>query len=419
MRYVIVGAGPAGVVAAETLRAKDPESEVVLIGAEPGPAYSRMAIPYLLSNQIEESGTYLRHDPDHFESLGIRQIHDQVTSVNGAKQSIDLAGNGGLDYDRLLVATGSHPVAPPVKGLDQPDIHHCWTLEDARNIAKAAQPGTRVVLMGAGFIGCILMDALIKREVDLTVVELEDRLVPRMTDLTAGTLIKKWLESKNVDVRTSIKVISVEPDDTGAARYKLNCESSDPIPADLVVVATGVRPITGLLKGSGVEIKRGVLVDEYLQTSVPGVYAAGDVCECLDWGTGEHTINAIQPVAVETGRIAAMNMTGLEIPYVGIFSMNVLDVVGLVCASYGQWQGIPGGDECHLINEQQYRYVKLQFEKDRLIGALTLGATEHTGILRGLIQGEVKLGEWKDRLMANPIRVMEAYLASSRLAGVA
>ena len=414
MRYVIVGAGPAGVVAAETLRAHDSEAEVMLIGGEPEPAYSRMAIPYLLADQIAESGTYLRHQADHFERLGIAQIQDRVTAIGSGDRTLQLGSGEQLSYDRLLLATGSRPVMPPIEGLAQPGIHHCWTLEDARHIAEHAQPGSRVLLMGAGFIGCIIMEALVRRGVQLTVVEMGDRMVPRMMDQVAGNLIKRWCMEQGVEVRTATRALSVAPDPTGEARFVMQCDPAGAIPADLIVVATGVSPNVGFLAGSGVECDRGVLVDHHLQSSVPGIYAAGDVCEGLDWSTGERMVNAIQPVAVETGRIAALNMAGVDTHYSGGLAMNVLDTLGLVSTSYGQWQGVAGGETASLLDEERFRYINLQFEGDRLVGAITLGMTEHIGVLRGLIQSRLPLGDWKRRLMANPGRIMEAYLAATQ-----
>lgn len=416
MRYVVIGAGPAGVVAVETLRSQDPEGEIFLIGDEPEPAYSRMAIPYLLAGQIEESGTYLRHDPNHFKGLDIRLIPGRVKRVDSGTGRVILEQGGEVEYDRLLLASGSRPVSPPIAGLDQPGIHHCWTLADARNIAEHAVNGARVVLMGAGFIGCIIMESLVRRGVELTVVEMGDRMVPRMMDQVAGNLIKQWCIDKGIDVRTATRVLSVEKQATGGTRFLLQCEgAAEPLQADLIVVATGVGPAIGYLEGSGLETATGVLVDERLQTSVAGVYAAGDLCEGFDWSTGERAVNAIQPAAVESGRIAALNMSGEETLYQGGLGMNILDTLGLISTSYGQWMGVEGGDSASLLDREGFRYIKLQFQDDRLVGAITLGMTEQVGVLRGLIQSRVRLGPWKQRLLDDPTKIMEAYLGSTQL----
>ncbi|WP_428609708.1 NAD(P)/FAD-dependent oxidoreductase [Sedimenticola sp.] len=415
MRYVVIGAGPAGITAVETLRTEDPQGEVILIGDEPEPAYSRMAIPYYLSNKIAEQGTYLRHDPHHLDGLGVQQIKQRVTAIDSAAKALQLAGGEKVDYDRLLLATGSTPIRPPIQGLDQPGVHHCWTLEDARNIAKFAEPGSKVVLMGAGFIGCIIMEALVARGVKLTVVEMGDRMVPRMMDQASGNLIKQWCLDQGVDVHTSTRVMAVENNPDGDSRFRLTCDPVDPVDADLVVVAAGVKPTTDYLAGSGIEIGQGVVVNEYLESSVPGIYAAGDACEGMDWGTGQRAVHAIQPVAAETGRTAALNMCGQPTRHLGSMAMNVLDTLGLISVSYGQWMGVDGGDEVHQIDESAFRYIKLQFEEDRLVGAITLGMTEHVGVLRGLIQSRLHLGEWKQHLMADPTRIMEAYLGATQL----
>ena len=415
MRHAIIGAGPTGVVAAETLRAQDPEAEVVLLGDEPEPAYSRMAIPYLLAGRIDETGTYLRHTPDHFENLGIRCIQDRVSRVDTDSRRLSLQNGGELEFDRLLIASGSHPVKPPIVGLDQPAIHHCWTLQDARRIMQHAAAGSRVVLMGAGFIGSIIMEAMVQRKVKLTVVEMADRMVPRMMDQTAGNLIKRWCMERGVDVRTSTRISAIEPDSSGGTRYRLQTDPAGEIAADLVVVATGVRPAIGFLEGSAIETRQGVVVDDHLQTSVEGIYAAGDVCDGFDWNTGNRAIHAIQPVAAETGRLAALNMSGCNTVYSGSLAMNVLDSIGLISTSYGQWQGVDGGDATQLLDESSYRYIKLQFDGERLIGAITLGLTQHVGVLRGLIQSRMKLGGWKQRLVSDPTRIMEAYLAGMHL----
>lgn len=416
MRYVVIGAGPAGVTAAETIRKQDPSGEVILIGDEPEPAYSRMAIPYYLANKIQEQGTYLRHDPNHLDSLGIRQLQQRVTRVDGVARQLQLAGGETLGFDRLLLATGSNPIKPPIDGLDQPGVHHCWTLEDARNIVKYTQPGSRVVLMGAGFIGCIIMEALAERGVDLTVVEMGDRMVPRMMDQQSGNLIKQWCIDKGVSVHTSTRVTGVQANASGDARFTLNCDPVGSIAADLVVVATGVKPAIGFLQDSGIELAQGVVVNEYLESSVPGIYAAGDACEGMDWGGGgQRAVHAIQPVAAETGRIAALNMCGQVTPYPGSMAMNVLDTLGLISVSYGQWMGVSGGDAVHRLDSDAYRYIKLQFNGDRLVGAITLGMTEHVGVLRGLIQSRLRLGRWKQHLMDDPTRIMEAYLGATQM----
>jgi len=414
MTYVVVGAGPAGVVAAETLAKSDPGSEVVLISGEDAPPYSRMAIPYYLTGNIEESGTYLRKTNGFYDDLGIKCVQATVESVSPATHELKLAGGKTQSYSKLLIATGASPIKPPVSGLDLPGVHHCWTLEDARKIIELAHEGAHVTLMGAGFIGCIILESLVERGVNLTVVEAEDRMVPRMMNQVAGGMIKDWCISKGINVLTSTRVTKVEArggDDDGTLSVDL--DNGEQISAHLVVVAAGVKSNTSFLEGSGVEIDEGIRVDEHLQSSVADIYAAGDCAQGPDF-SGGWSVHAIQPTAVEHGRIAALNMVGKETPYQGSLVMNVLDTAGLISTSFGQWQGV-GGDFAEAVDPENSKYLRLEFDGDRLVGSLSLGRTDHMGVIRGLIQTKTPLGEWKAKLMADPHRIMEAYVSHAYL----
>jgi NADPH-dependent 2,4-dienoyl-CoA reductase/sulfur reductase-like enzyme len=417
MKHVIIGNGPAGVIAAETLRKLDANAEIVLAGDEPEPPYSRMAIPYLLMGNIAEQGTHLRKDSEHFSRLNIRLVNARVEKIDSAAKSVKLANGDTLAYDRLLIATGSHPVQPPVPGIDLPGVHTCWTLADARQIIAQAKPGARVVQMGAGFIGCIIMEALAARGVRLTVVEMGDRMVPRMMNATAGGMIRRWVEEKGVRVHVSTRVEAITQANGAKGELTAKLSSGESLPADLIISATGVRPNIAFLQGSGVKTKDGVLVDDSLQTSVPGIYAAGDVTESIGLISGLPQLNAVQPNAADQARVAAANMAGKLSPFQGSLAINVLDTLGLISTSFGQWWGeskADGGDSAELLDAEKFRYLSLQFGEDVLIGATSLGWSDHVGALRGLIQGRVRLGAWKGRLLADPTQFMAAYLGAAQ-----
>ena len=413
MKHVILGNGPAGVIAAETTRKRSPEAEIVMIGSEDAPPYSRMAIPYLLMGNIQENGTYLRKDPKHFARLKINQLHATVKAVDCKAKQLIFEGkeNKPLAFEKLLIATGSVPVQPPVPGIDLPGVHPCWTLEDARAITKLAKPGSRVLQMGAGFIGCIILEALASRKVELTVVEMGNRMVPRMMTEVAGGMIKQWVQSKGVEVFTDTRVQEISQ--SGSA-LKVQLSNGKTLEVDLVISATGVRPNIGYLNNSGLKIDTGILVNEYMQTSHPDIYAAGDVTESIDFSTGHRIVNAIQPSAAEQARIAGISMTGGDAQSVGAMQINVLDTLGLISSSFGLWSGAKGGDHVEIIDPQRYKYFRLEFLGDVLVGATTVGSTEHIGVLRGLIQSKTALGEWKTHLLKDPTQAMEAYLAKAQ-----
>ena len=414
MQHVIIGAGPAGVIAAETLRKTDPSCSIKLIGDETEPPYSRMALPYYLIDNIDEAGTYLRKSDTHYTDQGIEVIQDRAASVDPDAHTLKLESGATINFDKLLIATGSHPIRPPIPGLDLPGVHSCWTLEDGRNIAQGAGEGSDVILMGAGFIGCIILEALAERGVNLTVIEMEDRMVPRMMNQTAGNLIKQWCLDKGVNVLTSTRVEAIEQD---GGRLSVKLDNGEQLGADVIISATGVRANIGFLEGTGIETDFGVLVNDRLQSSHPDVYAAGDVCQGKDFSTEEFSVQAIQPTAADHGRIAAMNMCGRDTRHQGSVNMNVLDTMGLVSTSYGLWMGVEGGESVELVDADKYRYISLQFQDDVLVGAQALGLTNHVGVLRGLIQTRLKLGKWKDHLLHDPTRIMEAYLGATQSIG--
>ena len=409
MRHIILGAGPAGVIAAETIKKHAPHDDVFLVGDEPEAPYSRMAIPYLLIGKVGESGTHLRHTPDHYARLGIELKRNRAVKVDAAAKTVTMDDGSVHAFDRLLIATGSSPATPPIPGIAGAGVHPCWTLADARAIMALAKPGAKVVQMGAGFIGCIIMEALAMRGVQLAVVEMGDRMVPRMMGHTAGGMIKAWCEKKGVAVHTGARVEAI---DRSGPKMAVKLSTGAVLEADLVISATGVKPNIGFLADSGVKCLLGVLTDEHLQTSVPGIYAAGDCAEAFDRVSGKTIVSAIQPNAAEQARVAALNMVGRRTELKGVTQINVLDTLGLVSASFGQWDGVPGGQHVELTTPE--RHLSLQFDGDRLVGCNAIGWTEHVGVMRGLVEGQVRLGEWKDKLVADPTLLMEAYLARAQ-----
>ena len=332
------------------------------------------------------------------------------TQVDVAKRSLSLDDGTALPFDTLLIATGSSPSSPPIPGIDKPGVRACWTLDDARAIAQRATKGARVLQMGAGFIGCIIMEALAARGVQLTVVEMGDRMVPRMMGPTAGGMIKDWCQAKGVTVHTGTRVEAIE----GDAPMRVKLSGGTQVEADLVISATGVRPNIGFLENSGITCLLGVLTDEHMQTNVPGIYAAGDCAEAFDVISGKTIVSAIQPNAADQAYVAAMNMAGRAARLKGVTQINVLDTLGLISTSFGDWQGVPGGQHVELTDRAAGRHLSLQFKDDVIVGCNSIGWTDHVGVMRGLVEGQVHLGPWKDTLLKDPTQLMQAYLARAQ-----
>jgi NAD(P)H-nitrite reductase large subunit len=180
----------------------------------------------------------------------------------------------------------------------------------------------------------------------------------------------------------------------------------------LVISATGVKPCIDFLQSSGVTCLQGVLTDEHMQTSIAGIYAAGDCAEAFDKVSGTTIVSAIQPNAAEQARVAALNMVGQTATLKGVTQINVLDTLGLISTSFGNWQGVPGGDQVALTAKG--RHLSLQFKDDVLVGCNSVGWTDHVGVMRGLVEGQVHLGPWKEKLKNDPTQLMKAYLACAQ-----
>ncbi len=416
MHHVIIGGGPAGVIAAETIRKQAPHDNITIVSDEAEPPYSRMAIPYLLMGNVQEDGTYLRKDPSHLKNLHVNWAQASVKNVDTATKKVVFNTGTEVTFDTLLIATGSHPIKPPIPGIDSAGVHTCWTMDDARKIMALATKDSRVLQLGAGFIGCIIMESLAARGVKLSVVEMGDRMVPRMMGPTAGGMIRDWVQAKGVEVFTATKVESIE----AGKPLKIKLSNGKTVEADLLISAAGVRPAIGFLKDSGITCLLGVLTDAHLQTNVPGIFAAGDCAEAFDKVSNKTIVSAIQPNAAEQARVAAMNMVAtsrgktMQAELKGVTQINVLDTLGMISTSFGDWQGQPGGEHVELTDLKQGRHLSLQFKDDVLVGCNSVGWTEHVGVMRGLVEGKVKLGAWKDQLKADPTKLMQAYIASAQ-----
>jgi|ETN02SMinimDraft_4_1059925.scaffolds.fasta_scaffold09149_3 NADPH-dependent 2,4-dienoyl-CoA reductase/sulfur reductase-like enzyme len=413
MSYVIIGAGPAGVTAAETLRKQSPDAKIMLVCDHPGLPYSRMAIPYLLTEKVDEQGITLRPDESHFDQLNITLLHDSAAALDLGSKTVLLNRGEPIHYQKLLIASGAKPRQLPTPGNSLPQVQNCWTLEDARLLIAHLKGGSQVVLIGAGFIGTIVLEALIEKGAKVTVIEQGERIVPRMVGPEPSALIRNWCEQKGVVFHTSSVVEEITEVEEGGSLL-VHLREGEVIPAERVVVAAGVEPNCSFVEGSAIQMEGGIVVDSHLRSSDPNIYAAGDVAVALDSFSQQLVSHAIQPLAVEQGRIAALNMSGKKVEYSSHFAMNILDTFGLITASFGAWEGVEGGDSVEIMDSTHHRYLCYQFDRDRLVGATTVGRSHDLGIIKGLIRSKASLGRLKEKLKEQPDRLKEIYLEWSK-----
>lgn len=414
--HVIIGGGPAATNAVETIRQMgDAGDRITLVSDEP--AHSRMALPYWLCGNIPREHTHTG-DEDYFNRLNVdARIGARATALDTQNNTVSLDNGDTLDYDNLLIATGSSPLDPPIPGTDLPGVQPMWSLAHTQLALDTAdgmdQP--RVALVGAGFIGFIVLNAMFKRGWKLSVVEREGQVLPRMLDAASASFVESWLGSQNVDVHTGTTVTEIQAADGGSKVVQLSDGSS--IEADLVIIATGIRANVGLVDGSGIDVDQAILVNNRMQSSVPNVYAAGDVAQGPVLYSSQPEVHAIQPTAVDQGRVAGANMAGQDVTYPGSLLMNVVDVCGLQCASFGNWND-ESAEAITISNPIENIYRKLLWTGDQITGAIftgrpnDMGMLTDVGMVKGILQTQTPLGAWKGYLSENPFDIRRAYIAA-------
>jgi NAD(P)H-nitrite reductase large subunit len=412
-RHLIVGGGTAAMNAIRTIREEEAErSEITLVTAER--PYSRMVLPYYLDRSIAEAHVFTASGPV-LAQWGVKaHVGPRATHLDVTANACTLDDGSKIEYDDCLVATGSSAVRAPVPGADGAKVHSFWTLDEARGLIASLSPGASVAMVGAGFISFTILNSILSHGTALTVVELAPHILPRMIDGTAAGLVAKWLTEHGVTIRTDARLTGI--DDAGG-RKRLRFASGPDLAADVVIMATGIRANVEWLKGSGIAVKQGIVVDDHLRSSVPNVYAAGDVAEGRDLISGGAVVHAIETTAQEHGRVVGANMAGRDVRYRGSLSINIVEVCHLDVASFGAWDDAQAPTITGLRPDRP-AYRKLLWRGDRLTGAIILGpssdiwTTNDVGMLKGLVHSGVSLAPFRAHLERNPFDIKVAYVGA-------
>jgi nitrite reductase (NADH) large subunit len=303
-------------------------------------------------------------------------------------KTVVLSSGKRLQYDRLLLATGSLPLLPPIPGAGTPGVYSLWTLRQAGAIVDAAGKARSAVVVGAGLIGLKTALALKKRGLNVTVVEKLPRVLPRQLDEESSGMLAESVQYKGVELLVDTGVDGIVADNGAVSGVNAGGRL---IPADMVIMAIGVKPNITLAAAAGIETGRGITVNEFQQTSDPDIYAAGDAAEMIDPLTGDRSIPAIWPVAVEQGRIAASNMAGYRAACDGMVAMNAVEVAGMPIVSIGDIEG--GADDEVLSARKNGTYRKVVIRNGRIRGVLFLGEIRQAGVIGRLISRRVETAE--------------------------
>ncbi len=393
MNYVIIGNSAAAIGTVAGIREFDSTGNITIISDEKYHTYSRPLISYWLEGRVSEKNMMYR-PADFYEKNGVTPVLGRkVTKIDPQKKCVVLEDGLQVQYDKLMVATGSKPFVPPMNGLENVHYHTFMDFDSAKAIKSEVKDGMKVLIIGAGLIGLKAAEALAANGAKITVVDMADRILPSILDNRAGVKMQKYIESHGVKF---ILGTSAEEFTERTARLK-NGVSVD---FDMLIVAVGVRPNTELVADAGGKVDRGIITDMTQKTSLDDVYAAGDCTVSYDASSDTNRILALLPNAYMQGEVAGRNMAGREFRYVNAIPMNAIGFFGLHIISAGSYDGE------EYVEETENTYKKLVFRENRLVGYILIGDVKRAGIYTSMIKERIDLGDVDIELLKEKPQMM-------------
>jgi NAD(P)H-nitrite reductase large subunit len=390
MRHVIVGNGIAGVSAAEAIRGMDPSAEITMIGDETFPPYSRPMISHVLdgSQPHDKLPIRARHFYDDLKITAL--LGQRVAGIDVDNRRVRLADGGQVDFDRLLIAAGADPRPVKAEGLALKNIFYMRTQDHVKQQVAALDGARRAVVLGGGLVGFKAAYGLLKRGLAVTMLITSGYPLSMQVDETAGKMILDELVRRGLKVEVGVSVSAFEGNGSVQAAVT---DAGTRLPCDLVIIGKGVLPARTFIPRDRIEVDLGVVVDDHLQTSVPGIYAAGDVAEMVDIARDCRWVNALWPEAAGQGRVAGINMAGRPVAYPGSLSRNVMRVFNLDVLTVGN-PNLQADATCRVLQaggaDRGY-YRRLVLRDGVLVGAVMINGIEQGGVLRSLIENRVPL----------------------------
>jgi NAD(P)H-nitrite reductase large subunit len=411
--YIIIGSGVAGISAAETIRARDPKSDIKIIGDEKHGFYSRPGLAYFLTGEIPERSLF----PlilDDFRAINTPLFCANVARIDLAAHKVMLGDGSALSYDRLLIATGASAVLPNVAGIDLEGVVKLDNLDDARQIYSLARKARAAVVVGGGITALELVEGLVARGVHTHYFLRGDRYWSNVLDETESHIVESHLVKDGVELhfKTELAEIVAEKGRVGGVRTRDGLL----IPCQIVAVAIGIQPRKELAELSGIKTDRGILVNEFMQTSDPDVFAAGDVAQVFNPFTGRFSLDSLWGSARDQGRAAGLNMSGTSTPYHKNFSFNVTRLAGLTTTILGMVGsgrdadviGIARGDseswrqssgETSVESQVEISHLRILLGKQTIVGAVLMGDQSLSETLQNLILNEVDISPVREKLL--------------------
>lgn len=400
-KIVIIGNSAAAIGCVEGVRSVDKNSEIVLIASEKHHTYSRPLISYLLYGKTDEQRMKYRPDSFYSDNMVDTMLGKTAVSVDPKGHTVKLESGEVISYDKLMVATGSSPFVPPMKGLDKVEKKFTFmTLDDAHALDKAISAESRVLVIGAGLIGLKCVEGIADKVKEIAVVDMADRILPSVLDAEGAELVQKSIEKHGVKFYLNDSAAELEPN-------KAKLKSGAEVEFDVLVVAVGVRPNIALLKDAGAECGRAIKTDNKCQTSLKDIYAGGDCTESYDITIGAERVLALLPNAYMQGNTAGVNMAGGEQLYENAIPMNAMGMFGYHMITAGSYDG-------NVYTEKEgENYKKLFYKDNRLMGYIMIGDIKRAGIYTALIKNQTPLDSIDFELIKQKPQLM-AFSAEDR-----
>ncbi len=416
-KYVIVGNGPAGLTAAESIRRDDATADIRIVGGENHPFYSRPGLAYLLTGSIPESSLFSRPDAD-YRRLGVTRTVGVAHRIERDAHRLVLTDGQVLPYDRLLLAVGARAVRPPTPGMELEGVTTFDSLDDTRAIIRMTRSAKRACVVGGGITALELAEGLAARGVETHYLMRGDRYWGSVLDAHESAVVEERLVEDGIRLHREVEVGRVIGHRGKVIAVEMN--TAEQVPCDILAVAIGTQPRIELAQAAGMDTGKGIWTDTAFNTSDPDIFAAGDVAEMLDPKTGKRGLEALWSVAMEHGRIAGANMAGAQEHYRRPAPFNVTKIGGVTTTLIGAVG--TGRSEADLLtlsrgDSQAWReqldafavvadrgadHLRLVVGEDRIVGAVVMGDQAFSRPLQHIIRERVDIGWVRDRLVAGP-----------------
>lgn len=402
-KYLIIGSSIAGVSAVEGIREYDLEGKIVVVSEEDILNYSKPLISYYLGNRITRDAMSFR-DKSFFTENNVKvMLNTKAEKIDTGNKTVVFNGNRNIKFQKLLISTGGKPIVPDIKGLEGAGegVFTFTTISDAQRLMDYIETNKidSAVVLGAGLIGLKCTEGLLARGIKVTIVELADRILANTFDGYASSVLEKSLNRSGCRIIKKDTVVRIN-----SKKGKINgvvLKSGKGINTELFVVTVGVRPNMDILQGSGIKFDRGIPVDEFMRTSVPDIYAAGDVAQGKDFLAQSNSVIAVWPVASRQGKKAGYNMAGRNRKYAGFFAMNSVELAGVPAISFGITNPPEKSGYEILARKDTEKdfYRKIVIKENRIVGAILMNNIERGGIILGLIRDRIDTSSFKESLI--------------------